>query len=141
MAHRHAQRTQIGPLEGSPTRRSILFAFYGNIILDDLVVLKTAKMPAVLFVECGVIVNRDEELKLNDPARRARLIDAISRALQDFADGSIVGPKRPNRFLRRICFCVRRRLRSARARTINQFPYCFLTPPWSFMGLRQFRLD
>ena len=41
-------------------------------------------MPAVL-LECGVIVNRAEEEKLNDPAYRSRLIDAISSAVENLA--------------------------------------------------------
>jgi N-acetylmuramoyl-L-alanine amidase len=56
----------------------------GIYAFDDLVVLKTAKMPAVL-LECGVIVNRVEEEQLNNPAYRKRLVGAIARAIQDFA--------------------------------------------------------
>lgn len=55
----------------------------GIYAFDDLVVLKTAMMPAVL-LECGVIVNRAEEEKLNSSAYRKRLVDAISRAIHDF---------------------------------------------------------
>jgi len=43
-------------------------------------------MPAVL-LECGVIVNRAEEEKLNSPAYRKRLVDAIGRAIKDFSMG------------------------------------------------------
>src|SRR5678810_566648 len=39
---------------------------------DNLGVAKTAKMPAVL-IESGVIINRDEEARMNDPAVRARI--------------------------------------------------------------------
>ena len=56
----------------------------GIYAFDDLVVLKTAKMPAVL-LECGVIVNRAEEEQLNNPAYRKRLVGAIGRAVQEFA--------------------------------------------------------
>ncbi len=38
---------------------------------DNLAVLKTASIPALLF-EAGVIVNRDEELRMRDPAVRSR---------------------------------------------------------------------
>lgn len=65
--------------------RPILDRTKGIYAFDDLVVLKTAKMPALL-LECGVIVNRTEEEKLNNAAYRQRLVDAISRALQGFAD-------------------------------------------------------
>jgi N-acetylmuramoyl-L-alanine amidase len=59
----------------------------GIYAFDDLVVLKTARMPAVL-LECGVIVNRAEEENLNSPAYRKRLVDAIGRAIQDFSSGA-----------------------------------------------------
>jgi N-acetylmuramoyl-L-alanine amidase len=43
---------------------------------DNLAVLKTASIPALLF-EAGVIVNRDEELRMRDPAARRRIVEAI----------------------------------------------------------------
>jgi len=64
--------------------RPVLDKEKGIYSFDDLVVLKTAKMPAVL-LECGVIVNRPEEEKLNDPVYRSRLIDAISSAVENLA--------------------------------------------------------
>jgi len=44
---------------------------------DNLAVGKTAKMPAVL-IEAGVIINREDEARMNDPAVRARIAQAIS---------------------------------------------------------------
>lgn len=44
---------------------------------DNLVVLHTAKSPAVL-LEAGVIVNRDEELKLASPETRTRIATAVA---------------------------------------------------------------
>ncbi|MFA7291270.1 MAG: N-acetylmuramoyl-L-alanine amidase [Rhodocyclaceae bacterium] len=44
---------------------------------DNLVVLHRTTLPAVLF-EAGVIKHRDEELLLSDPARMARMADAIA---------------------------------------------------------------
>ena len=44
---------------------------------DNLAVLRGAAMPAVLF-EAGVILNRDEELQLADPARRTRMAQAVA---------------------------------------------------------------
>lgn len=44
---------------------------------DNLAVLRGAAMPAVLF-EAGVILNRDEELQLSDPARRTRMAQAVA---------------------------------------------------------------
>jgi N-acetylmuramoyl-L-alanine amidase len=43
---------------------------------DNLAVLKTASLPALLF-EAGVIVNRDEELRMQDPAVRKAIVEAI----------------------------------------------------------------
>lgn len=73
--------------------RPVLDKEKGIYSFDNLVVLKTAQMPAVL-LECGVIVNRDEEEKLNDPAYRGRLIDAITRALESLAVETSAAPKR-----------------------------------------------
>ena len=64
--------------------RPVLDKEKGIYSFDDLVVLKNARMPAVL-LECGVIVNRAEEEKLNDPVYRNRLIDAISSAVENLA--------------------------------------------------------
>jgi len=47
---------------------------------DNLAVLKTASIPALLF-EAGVIVNRDEELRLRDPAVHQRIAGAIAGAV------------------------------------------------------------
>src|SRR5437762_3164871 len=44
---------------------------------DNLGVAKTAKMPAVL-IEAGVIINRDDEARMNDPAVRSRIAQAVS---------------------------------------------------------------
>ncbi|HIJ85893.1 MAG TPA: N-acetylmuramoyl-L-alanine amidase [Magnetococcales bacterium] len=50
---------------------------------DDLVVLKTAPMPAVL-VEVGVIVNRNEELQLRKPETHRRLAKALVESIQEY---------------------------------------------------------
>lgn len=47
---------------------------------DNLAVLKTATIPALLF-EAGVIVNRDEELRMRDPAVRTRIAESMSAAV------------------------------------------------------------
>jgi len=44
---------------------------------DNLAVLKTATIPALLF-EAGVIVNRDEEMRMRDPAVRRKITEAIA---------------------------------------------------------------
>jgi N-acetylmuramoyl-L-alanine amidase len=47
---------------------------------DDLVVLKTAPVPAVL-IEVGVIANPDEQVRLRDPATVRRQADAVARGI------------------------------------------------------------
>ncbi|MBS1130698.1 MAG: Cell wall hydrolase/autolysin [Proteobacteria bacterium] len=47
---------------------------------DNLVVLYRTTLPAVLF-EAGVIKHRDEELELLDPARQARMADAVATGI------------------------------------------------------------
>jgi len=44
---------------------------------DNLVVLRTATIPALLF-EAGVIVNRDEELRMRDPAVHRRIAESVA---------------------------------------------------------------
>jgi N-acetylmuramoyl-L-alanine amidase len=50
---------------------------------NNLVVLKKAHMPAVLF-ECGIIKNRNEELVLSDPHYQHRLVAALFNAIKLF---------------------------------------------------------
>jgi N-acetylmuramoyl-L-alanine amidase len=64
--------------------RPIIDPAKGVYAFDDLLVLKNAKMPAAL-LECGVIVNRNEEQDLNSPQYRARMITAIESAISNFA--------------------------------------------------------
>jgi N-acetylmuramoyl-L-alanine amidase len=54
----------------------------GVYAFDDLVVLKTATMPAVL-VECGVIVNPKEEQALQTKECQAAITSAIVRGIRD----------------------------------------------------------
>ena len=49
---------------------------------DNLVVLRAASIPALLF-EAGVIVNREEELRLRDPVMRSRMAAAIAFGADD----------------------------------------------------------
>lgn len=69
---------------GAQEHRPIIDPAKGVYAFDDLLVLKSAKMPAVL-LECGVIVNRSEEQDLNSYAYRARMITAIESAISNFA--------------------------------------------------------
>jgi len=59
---------------------------------DNLAVLKTASTPALLF-EAGVIVNRDEELRLREPAVRQRIADGIVSAVDNCIGQSATGGK------------------------------------------------
>ena len=54
----------------------------GVYYFDDLVVLKTAKTPAVL-IEAGVIINRDEELSVQQPSVRTAIATAVAQGLAD----------------------------------------------------------
>ena len=52
----------------------------GVYYFDDLVVLKTATIPAVL-LEAGIIVNRDDEIALAETKTRERISQAIGDGL------------------------------------------------------------
>ena len=63
--------------------RNLVDKNLGLYEFDDLVVLKTAAMPAVL-LECGVIVNRSEEASLQKPEVQQRIADAATEAIVKF---------------------------------------------------------
>lgn len=73
------------PIKGE--NRPLLDAKLGLYRYDDLVVLRTAAMPAVL-LEAGVIVHRGEELELSDPARQARYVTALVAAVTAYCRSS-----------------------------------------------------
>jgi N-acetylmuramoyl-L-alanine amidase len=50
---------------------------------NNLVVLKEANMPAVLF-ECGIIKNRNDELQISDPQYQHKLVAALFNAIKLF---------------------------------------------------------
>jgi N-acetylmuramoyl-L-alanine amidase len=64
-------------------RRQLLDADVGVYRYDKLHVLKTSRAPAVL-LEAGSILNREEELTLATPERRARIADAVTAAVEDY---------------------------------------------------------
>lgn len=64
----------------------------GVYAFDDLVVLKTSTMPAVL-VECGVIVNPKEEQELLNKTRQATITAAIVRGIRDHFTKASVSPR------------------------------------------------
>jgi len=63
--------------------RPIIDREAGVYAFDDLVVLKTASMPAVL-VECGVIVNPAEEKSLQTDERQVIITAALVRGIRDY---------------------------------------------------------
>lgn len=63
---------------------------------NQLIVLKEATMPAVLF-ECGIIKSRQEELLLSQPKYQARLVDTLFRALKRYAAFEKANPQLSNR--------------------------------------------
>lgn len=69
------------PIAGE--NRPLLDADFGLYRFDDLVVLRTAPMPALL-VEAGIIVNPVEEARLASVEGRARLAEAIARGVAVF---------------------------------------------------------
>jgi N-acetylmuramoyl-L-alanine amidase len=68
-------------------RRQLVDKEAGVYRFDRLVVLRTTRMPAVLF-EVASIVNRDEELKAADPERLALVAAAVTRAVEQFCAAS-----------------------------------------------------
>jgi N-acetylmuramoyl-L-alanine amidase len=52
---------------------------------DQLIVLKTTRMPAVL-LEAGSIINRDEELKMDSAEHRDIVSNAVTAAVKEFCD-------------------------------------------------------
>jgi N-acetylmuramoyl-L-alanine amidase len=64
-------------------RRQLVDARAGVYRYDQLVVLNATRMPAVL-LEAGSIINRDEELELAKPERRALTSAAITAAVDEF---------------------------------------------------------
>ncbi|MGD0026695.1 MAG: N-acetylmuramoyl-L-alanine amidase [Xanthobacteraceae bacterium] len=64
-------------------RRQLVDADAGVYRYDQLIVLRDTRMPAVL-LEAGSIVNRQEELQLATPERRALTSAAVAAAVEDF---------------------------------------------------------
>jgi N-acetylmuramoyl-L-alanine amidase len=62
---------------------------------DDLVVLKMTNMPAVL-LECGIIVNRDEEILLRNSVYQRMLVLSILGAIENYYSTLWAWPVRPS---------------------------------------------
>ncbi|MFH1340923.1 MAG: N-acetylmuramoyl-L-alanine amidase [Pseudomonadota bacterium] len=74
-------------------RRPLLNKETGVYRYDELVVLRTTRMPAVL-LEAGSIINRDEELQMDSPQRRDIISSGVAAAVKQFCDRrwAILGP-------------------------------------------------
>lgn len=70
------------PLMGH-RRRELLDANSGVYRYDQLVVLRYTRMPSLL-LEAGSIINREEELALASPERRALTSAAVAEAVEEF---------------------------------------------------------
>lgn len=62
--------------------RLLIYRDKGIYRFDELAMLK-GKLPAVL-VECGIIVNRDEELALSIAENRGKMVSSILRAIEKY---------------------------------------------------------
>ena len=71
------------PLMGRYRHELIPITEAGVYRYDHLIVLHTARMPAVL-LEAGSIINRQEELELATPERRLMVAEAVAAAVEDF---------------------------------------------------------
>ena len=68
--------------------RELLDEQLGIYRFDDLVVLKSTRMPAVLF-EAGLIVNRHEERLLQSSSYQKRIAVALTNAVVEFCEGGL----------------------------------------------------
>jgi N-acetylmuramoyl-L-alanine amidase len=66
-------------------QRELVDAMNGVYRYDQLIVLRTTQMPAVL-LEAGSIINRREEIELAKPERVALVADAATHAVETYCD-------------------------------------------------------
>jgi N-acetylmuramoyl-L-alanine amidase len=78
-------------------QRLLVDAKAGVYRYDQLIVLKTTQMPAVL-LEAGSIINRDEELVMISPERQSLVAAAVTDAVEGFC--AIRRPRNPDRAAR-----------------------------------------
>lgn len=79
-------------------RRLLVDADAGVYRYDQLIVLRMTHMPAVL-LEAGSIINRDEEMELIAPERRALITESVTNAVASFCAARskpVVATARPN---------------------------------------------
>src|SRR5262249_39168937 len=75
-------------------QRLLVDAKLGVYRYDQLIVLRTTQMPAVL-LEAGSIINRSEELVMNSPERHSLIGAAVTDAVDGFF--AIRRPRKPDR--------------------------------------------
>jgi N-acetylmuramoyl-L-alanine amidase len=74
-------------------QRILVDARAGVYRYDQLIVLRTTQMPAVL-LEAGSIINRDEEVALSGPGRQGLISAAVVEAVDGFC--AVRRPRRPD---------------------------------------------
>jgi N-acetylmuramoyl-L-alanine amidase len=84
-------------------QRILVDAEAGVYRYDQLIVLRSTKMPAVL-LEAGSIINRDEEVELNTAERRTLTAEAAADAVESFC---ALGPRRNPGLIARASHAVR----------------------------------
>ena len=98
-------------------QRELVDADAGVYRFDNLVVLMSTTMPAVLF-EAGSIINRDEELLMASPEHQALLASAVTTAVENFCQAQ--GPRKPQQRI------ARRQHDAATASTVPPFLFPFI---------------
>lgn len=73
-------------------QRQLVDAEAGVYRFDNLVVLRSTNMPAVL-LEAGSIINREEELVMADPDHQAVIASAVASAVEAYCTAQ--GPRKP----------------------------------------------
>lgn len=71
------------PIKGE--NRKLIDPEKGIYRFDDLIVLKNTKMPAIL-LECGIILNRNEEILLTQQSYKRRIVLSIRQAIKKYID-------------------------------------------------------
>ena len=61
----------------------------GLYLFNELVVLRTATMPAIL-LQSAIIVNREEEQQVKSGERHSRVAAALVRAVQEYCQTSLI---------------------------------------------------
>ena len=69
------------PIKGE--NRRLINRQRGIYAFPELAVLRRATMPAIL-VECGVIINKDEEVLLADDAHQKKIVTALTEGIVEY---------------------------------------------------------